>query len=402
MRIITIIVGLTLILCLTALSTFAQTNDSQLTGFEMGTVVLDNNTQLDVLIKVEKWNLSPTEVVIRQSEDASSEILKLEDVKSFYIPRFVKFLRDTIQYDISGMKKRTMLGKRDPFYEQRVVFLRVLVEGEASLYSYRTPIKEQFYFDKPDAELTHLVSKRYLASPNRIAINNRYQQQLYTELRCGDVEMSDMVRINYEIDDLTKYFLSYNKCKGSEAVSFHRVDSQGEINVYFSGGLGISNLTYSRRGASIINSREVKFGNIAHLLINAGIEWELPFNSKGWSLLGDLGYYTFSSEKEYSYGPTSTSRVTFETSILNIMAELRKYFGTKTDYSFFGGLAMGTSINNYKISGISYENTDRFTKQISLGFLWDDMVFGKVTYTLPYSIERIDLRTLGFSLGIRL
>lgn len=396
MKKLSAIVLCTIALSLFAFQLFAQNNT---TDFEQGTVILNDSTELDVLIKVDKWNLSPQEVTIKRTADDQPEILTLEQVKAFTIPAFIKFRRDTIQYDVSGMKHRTMLERREPFYEQRVVFLRVLIEGEVSLFSYRSPIKEQFYFQKSGEELTHLVYKRFLASPNRIAVNNRYQQQLYTEVRCGDVEISDMTKIEYEIDDLTRYFIHHNSCIGSEAVSFQRVDSQGEIKINLSAGLGFSNVIYSRPGANVINNRDVSFGTIPHIVVDGGIEWILPFDSKGWSIFGSLAYYSLSAEKEYSYGSTSTEKVTYETSVLNIMFELRRYFNSDKHNSFFGGLAMGTSTSTYEISGIEMENTDRFAKQISMGYLWNNHVFAKVTYNLPYTIDRIDLNTLTFSLG---
>jgi hypothetical protein len=147
MRNITISILLSLILSLFATILSAQTDDSETAVFKEGVVQLDNKSELSTLIKIEEWLENPVQVTIKKSENSIVETLTLEQIRSFTIPGEIKFVRDTVQIDITRDPNKSLSGKKEPTYNSRTVLLQVLVEGKATLYSYRAKdLFRHFYF----------------------------------------------------------------------------------------------------------------------------------------------------------------------------------------------------------------------------------------------------------------
>ncbi len=83
-----------------------------------------------------------------------------------------KFKRFTVPYDKSYVEKSFPDEDREPVYEEKIVFLRLLVEGHVDLYKLES--QNRFYFVKGNDSIQHLIYKEYLVD-NKVRSNDSYK-----------------------------------------------------------------------------------------------------------------------------------------------------------------------------------------------------------------------------------
>ncbi|MDV6168457.1 hypothetical protein R1T16_08455 [Flavobacterium sp. DG1-102-2] len=127
----------------------------------------------------------------------------------------LKFEKHTVKIDISGANS----ASKEPEWLTQTIFLNVLVEGNATLYSYIKDYKTSFFFNteaKPN-EVSQLVYKKYKLEDGTTIENTGFRQQLYNAVKCDGQYASDFTVIKYDKKELTDFFKKYNECKGSKS-----------------------------------------------------------------------------------------------------------------------------------------------------------------------------------------
>jgi len=127
----------------------------------------------------------------------------------------LKFEKHIVKIDISGSNSTT----KEPEWSDKSLFLNVLIEGNANLYSYIKDYKPLFFFNtaaKP-GEINQLVYKKYITSSETTAENNFFRQQLYNAVKCEGENVSDFATVVYDKNQLLGIFRKYNECNGSKS-----------------------------------------------------------------------------------------------------------------------------------------------------------------------------------------
>src|SRR5690606_35362636 len=104
------------------------------------------------------------------------------------------------------------------------LFLKVLVKGKASLYSYQENSLFRYFFETESIEITQLIYKKFTYSTidgiyredNKIGENNQFRQQLFDVLKCDEISKEYYEKIKYRKNDLTKFFVKYNQCENAD------------------------------------------------------------------------------------------------------------------------------------------------------------------------------------------
>src|SRR5690606_6777603 len=121
--------------------------------------------------------------------------------------------------DRSSDKISQMCDQRLPDLQMEDLFLKVLVEGKGSLYSYTDGSLRRYFFKTENSGIKQLVYKRYKTPQGEIAHNRNYRQQLLNELSCGE-SSSKLPGLDYKRSDLVRYFMNYNTCENFEPINF--------------------------------------------------------------------------------------------------------------------------------------------------------------------------------------
>lgn len=280
--------ALTILFC--SIISFAQVN------FEKGYYVDNNNNRFEVLIKNSDKRTNPSRVLYKKNIDSAIEDLSMQHVQEFGIYETSKFIRSTVNIDQSSQVINTLDTNRAPNYENRTVFLKSLIDGEFSLYSYINDNKELFFYNTPNSTTEQLVYKRYFVDRNKLRENNEFRSQLLEKLTCDKFSFTTMQEVNYTKKELTKFFKQANSCGASEFSDFTVAKENINFNLSLRPRINFSSTEAPGAPFESVNlamDQEQGFG--------FGVEMEvvLPFNKNKWSVIAELAYQSFNAENTF-------------------------------------------------------------------------------------------------------
>ena len=280
--------ALTILFC--SVISFAQVN------FENGYYVDNNNNRFEVLIKNSDKRTNPSRVLYKTNTDSAVQDLPIQKVKEFGVYNTSKFIRSTVNIDQSSQTINTLDSNRAPNYENKTVFLKSLIHGESSLYSYINDNKELFFYNTPNSVTEQLVYKRYYMDRNKLRENNEFRSQLLEKLRCDKFNFTKIQEVDYNKTDLTKIFKQVNNCVDSEFSDFTVTKEKINFNLNLRPRLNYSSSTTPVRTFESVNlTMDSKLG------FGFGIETEviLPFNKNKWSIIAEVAYQNYEGENSF-------------------------------------------------------------------------------------------------------
>ena len=368
-------------------------------NFKKGYIITDENKQIDCFIKDLDWNSNPTEFEYKINKTSEVEIGNLNNVKEFEILNSSKYVRFNGNFDVSSNTLSNLSNERNPIFEQKKLFVRVLVEGKATLYSYKNDNLYRYFYKIDDRKITQLVYKEFLINNTTTGKNNDYKQKVSRDLKCENISKKNILNLEYKESSLTNFFLKYNKCIDPNFENKISEKKKERINFYIKTGITSSKLT-----AKNPNSRDFDYGNKIGFTAGLELEYVLPFNNYKWSLLFETTYNNYSSNIDVNtLGSSNTfnSKANYNSIDLSIGARyyfLLEYSKSKLFTNLLLTYAKPTSgsFNNLGLGGAS------FNPSLGIGYLYDN----KYNIELRYRFERgilpqninYSVRYSGFSL----
>ncbi|MUP41645.1 hypothetical protein [Christiangramia aestuarii] len=316
--------------------------------FEKGYFINNSGETTECLIKNMDWNLNPDEFEYKISGNSQVETAKASDVREFKVGDFY-YVGDYAKIEISSTKSGNLDQKRSPDFEEKNVFLRLLVNGEIDLLEYKTSSKSVFFYRKGDDEIEPLIYKKYLVN-RKILENQRFRQQISNELTCENLNFQ-IQNIYYTRSDLMSYFTKLNNCINS-TTPFYVVET-GKPEFYFSPvvGLGYASLNVDRG----LNAAGTELNGLEYGL-GANLEYNFSFNNYKWSAVGELFYRSFSDEKFVdARNYDADLRVNYNS--VNFFLGVKHYLFLNTNMNLF--LQAGPVIDMPVNSEILFANTNR-------------------------------------------
>jgi len=248
--------------------------------FQEGYFIKNNGEKVNCLIKNEKWQLNPIQFKYQDSGGGEVKKIGINSVQEFSIINELKFIRKKVKIDASTKQLSKLDYNKDPIWEERTIFLNVILTGDASLYSYEGSDSRRYFYNIQKGDILQLVYKRYKKSEFEIIENNRFKQQIFSSFfSCNNLHKSSFDILKYTKNSLSKIFNKYNSCIGGESINFGI--SQPKLNFNLSAKLGLysSSLRMEHKQISSLNTN---FGSNTGLRF--GIEGELIFPKEKWGL----------------------------------------------------------------------------------------------------------------------
>ena len=312
-----------ILIFLVSLSSYAQIR------FEPGYIINNSGNRTEVLIKNVDWRQNPYRIEYRLSENAEVQKADISDYKEFRVDGYPKYERHVVNIDRSSDNVKSLSLQRGAEFVEETIFLKTLIEGDASLYEYVGSDIERYFYTVNDAAVKQLIFKQYQVG-NQRGKNNQFRQQPFNDLKCGDLNEKDVARLDYRKSDLTKYFKRYNACTGSGSVSFEEEAGKGEFFLKVKAGVNYSILEVYKDANMYQSGRNANFDRTVNPRVGVEGEYVMPFNKNKWALFLEASYEQLSVEQEYylvpelpSYG-TSTAKVSYQSVAFPI--GLRHYF----------------------------------------------------------------------------
>jgi hypothetical protein len=360
---------------------------SQIT-YEKGYYIDNMNQKTNCLIKNIDWITNPTEFEYKLSENSESKKATIKSIKEFGVDNISKYIRATVNIDRSSENINSLSNDKNPIFKEEELFLKVLIQGKATLYEYVDGVLRYFY-NNDNSKIEQLIFKNYYISDDNLGINNRFRQQLWVDLKCPNIKISEIENLDYKKDELVDFFVKYNKCNNPEFVSFEEKPKKDLFNLSIRPRINSSSLTIQNPSYATNNSRDVDFDNKIGFGFGLEAEFILPFNKNKWAITIEPTYQSFKSEKTTNVkdlpGGVLIANVNYRS--IEVPVGLRHYFFLNNNSKIFINAAYtfdlsskssieltgkdGYSLSSLEIEtrtnlaiGIGYKQNDRYSLEI--------------------------------------
>ncbi|MBC3758564.1 tRNA modification GTPase [Hyunsoonleella sp. SJ7] len=362
---------------------------SQIT-FEKGYYINNSNQKINCLIKNIDWKSNPTEFEYKLSENGRLQLANINSVKEFGINNISKYVRNNVNIDRSSKNLSNLSNHKTPIFKEEELFLKVLVEGKASLYQYVDGNLIRYFYDNSSkSNIEQLIFKFYKTSVNKVGKNNRFRQQLWSNLKCPSFKISKVESLNYKKNDLVDFFVEYNNCNNQEYIHFEEKQERDLFNLTIRPRLNSSSLSTQ---SSLSYIRDIEFENKIGFGIGLEAEVILPFNKNKWSIVIEPTYRTnYKSIKKSIINNVSEGTLIAEVdySSIEVALGLRHYFflnnaskifvnasiifdsSSDSSIDFTGDTGSAGNISSLEIKsesslgiGVGYKQNDRYSLEI--------------------------------------
>lgn len=263
-------------------------------NFEKGFLIDNNQQRIDCFIKNIDWEQDSKVITYKLTPDGPIKTAGIESIKEFRFINNSRFIRVTANIDKSSNQTGRLDTNRNPSFNEETFFVKVLVEGDAELYYYSDDGIRRFFYRVGDSGTEQLVYKKYLTSNNKIGLNEGYKQQLLNNLKCSEIDMTDIQNLKYDQKKLVNLFIDYNKCMNASYTDLTERDEPGEFNLMIKAGVNTSELEMVQR----MSYRETEFDRNLSFRIGMEMEYLFPFANKKWALTFNPSLYRYTATQE--------------------------------------------------------------------------------------------------------
>ena len=275
---------------------FSITSISAQITFQKGYFINNQNSRTECLIKNLDWKNNPTKFDYRLSSDGEIEKLTIEDIKEFGVYNESKYIRADVKADLSSTELNSLNFSNNSNFENKTLFLKVLIEGDANLYYYEeNQVFKFFYSTTENPNIEQLIFKITRTSNDLLKEKHQYRQQLMASLKCFSIKESEFKNIKYYKQDLFELFKNYNICKKSDYKIFENKANR-TTKLHLNIRAGVSNNSFNYITSNTLRNND--FGSQFSPRIGLEIEMPLNFNNGKWAILMETTYQSFKKEND--------------------------------------------------------------------------------------------------------
>lgn len=273
-----------------SLALFSQAN------FVKGAYTDSNGVVYTGYIKNMEWRKPPKKFLFKENPADQEVSVSTEHLESLELFEIDKFIKRSFQLDISETKIDKLDGNPNPVFVEKTALLRVLVEGEASLYQYIDTETSRFYLSVNDQELIPLIYKEYYKDQRTLTYNKAYLATLWDHLKCDDISMGKIESLRYTKKDLKRIVSDFNSCKDPQALkTFDDKKTKDVLKLHIKAGAGYSffdMVNHSDFAAPVSAETEKKI----HPRIGVEFEYYINYRNKGWSVYLSPTYQSYTTK----------------------------------------------------------------------------------------------------------
>jgi len=303
-------------------------------SLKKGYYIDNNDKKVSCLINDLDWLNNPTAFKFKLSENDQLKTISIEYVKEFGISNISKYRRFNVKIDRSSSSINEMGYDKKPIFKKEQLFLKVLIEGEANLYSYEDRGLRRYFFDQGLSETKQLIFKNYLTDNGQVAKNNEFRRQLWNTLKCESISMDQLAKINYRQSELIKFFITYNKCSNSEFINYNNKTKKDIFNLTFRPGFRSSSLRIANQNSR----RDFNLGtSITNFRLGLEGEFILGFNNNKWAVLIEPTYKRLETENIFDSKFTTGEEffVNVNQTSIDVNIGIRYYIRTNKKLNIF-------------------------------------------------------------------
>jgi len=346
--------------------------------YEPGFFTDNIGRRTECLIKNIDWKNNPIEFEYKLDEDGISRIGTVNNISEFSIQNGKKYIRAKVEIDRSKSLIKYLSNSRNPEFKEETLFLQTLADGDASLYLYENNNLLRFFFKTEESSIEQLIYKKYLTVNGKIGENSDYRKQLWSKLKCKELNLNEVKYVRYKQTELVNYFNKYNSCVFPDHVNTYSTNSNNKdwIKLGIRVGLNSSSLNFKTPQPN----SNFSFENNTNIRLGIELEAFLPFNKTKWSIFLQPMYQSFKDEQQLKF-----QRVSVDYKSIEISLGLRHYFFLDKNSKIF--LNSAFLIDRALNSKIDFESSSDFKIEsqsafnMGLGYVFKNTYSIKLNYT---------------------
>ncbi|WP_179020314.1 tRNA modification GTPase [Winogradskyella forsetii] len=306
------------------------------------------------MIKNTDVKYNPDVFTYKLTENSESKTETIKTVREFGIYDKFKYSRHTVLIDFSKSNIDDLTKSKSPDFKEKEVFLQVLIEGKANLYSYVNSDVSRYFYSTEDKNLEQLVFKEYLNGSRQILENNQFKQQLLMNLKCSSITMGTIKNLDYTKSDLISFFEKYNQCQTGEFTNFENKERKDLFNLNLRLGLNQASLSIEDSNSSYTDVGDL--GEQTTFRFSAEAEFIMPFHKNKWAIIIEPTYHYFNAEKDITAYFT-TQRVEVDYKSVELPIGIRHYFFLNDNAKIFANASFVIDLFG-KSSKVDFENNN--------------------------------------------
>lgn len=325
------------------------------TNYKKSTIINLTGDTIKGYIDYKNWNNNPEQIRFKATPSSPYEILQPKDIFSFEVEKEKYLSADVdVSYSPSDINR---INNNSPKPETRTktVFLKVLINGEKSLYSFKSSSFEDNFYIKNNDKFELLIYKKYVEAESfQILENLKYRKQIYAYLEHPLSLQAAIEKAQYSPSGLQYIFELYYK--------------QKEKNTAYKSSKDTTKLTFGPTIGGMLRSYNIKdvsyFAPKTTPTFGVFLNIAIPRNFYKLNFYNDLllVYTKYKDEKDlYESGfrtATLIDSYNFKVSSLKLSNSLRYMFHQQEDFGVF----IQAGITNSFIVSINNEKT-RYTNR---------------------------------------
>lgn len=372
--------------------------------FQEGYFITESGEKATCLIRNVEWKDNPTEFNYKSADGSEIQSKSINTVKEFGIDNYSKYRRFVIDIDRSSENVRNMNWQISPEFERDTLFLKILVEGEATLYVYQEGNIRRYFFETAETDVKQLIYKKYRKSENSVGVNEAYKSQLRYFLECNGEIVPSIREVSYS-NDLVELFINYNNCVDSQYVNYFVRGPKSKLNFTIRPGIKRSSLVMRDGGSG---TRNTNFGSEYTFRIGTEFEIILPFNRQKWGIIIEPTYQYFKKTVEY---PNFDQAATINYSSLEIPLGVRHYhFINDRSKIFFNAFIVYDTALNKELSfeiGNDLEVRTSLSYVLGLGYKYNNWLSAELRHLTSRNIVDVptfytDYKSFSLLIGLTL
>lgn len=295
-------------------------NISSQIKFEKGYFIKNDNIKIECLIKNKDWIGTPYLLEYKLDGNETIEKINTNEIKAFKI-------YDSEHY---YQKKTFTIDENTRDISEKIInvtkLLKVLVEGDVSLYEYEDNI---FLYEK-DKVIKQLLYKKFV-NDNKIQENFAFRKEIFDNLNCRGNKI-DIRKLNYDRKELVAYIKKYHECQNLDYAYYGTNKTKSKFNFKVLAGVNFYNM--KSKVGFVGYDEGVSFNNeksSVNTVFGFETEFLLPFNHNKWSIFLAPNYQQHdqeSSERKTNLfgGYNGILEMKDNYSYIELPIGIRKYF----------------------------------------------------------------------------
>ncbi|MEO8534184.1 MAG: hypothetical protein ABI441_10550 [Flavobacterium sp.] len=272
-------------------------------AYEKGYFISNDGKRTECYIKNLDWKNTPIDFKYKtELTDPESSTESIATIQEFGIDQESTYKRFKIKIDRSNNDLTKITTNRNPDWREETLFLKTLVEGDATLYSYTQDNTNRYFYATKAIPAEQLIYVKYIQTDKNegaetIAENNEYKQQLFKNVSNSNTTEKEILNLKYKNTDLVDYFLKYNNITSASNEKSGKKAGKNLFFIKVTPGISIASLSSKNSADPQLNAQ---LNNKITFRIGAEAEYVLPYNKNKWSAFINPTYQKYQDEKNYS------------------------------------------------------------------------------------------------------